>query len=152
MSQYNMVHKPISMIKAAELPAAKIVIDRDLCERRKKQLTVFMWYCNSHNGTSCGSNTIAVEITTDHTRLKCNNHIINHIDHATSAAHLRFGFYPQNAEHQWKSRSYISYKIGMMLRTLAELRLLHYTVTRYGERPMTHSNTCLHQTHQCAKP
>ena len=45
----------------------------------------------------------------------------NHVDHSTSAAHFRIGFFTLKAlKHQWKSGSNTSCNVGMKIRTLPE--------------------------------
>ena len=123
MAHNNMVHKSISMLKQWN-PSSKSG-NGPRFGQAENETILSMWYCNSHNNTSCCSNTTAIQNSTDQTRLKCKNHITSHVNHKTSAAHFRIGSYPQNFQQQWKSRSYISFNIGMMKRTSPELWLLH---------------------------
>ena len=76
----------------------------------------------------CWSNTLATQKNTGHTRIKCHIHCRNHVDHVPSAARYRIDFYFKTFEHQWKSRSFILYNIGMKMKTLPELWFLHDTL------------------------
>ena len=125
-------------------------MNRDWCKGEWKNVS--MWHDNSHNNISCWSKTTAIRNSTDQTRFKWSNHIRSQINHTASAAHFRIGlFYPQNDEHQWKSGSYSSYKIGMEIKSLPELlqswnRTEEWLVHNFGLRKDFGSvNSQIHQ-------
>ena len=106
-----------SISKVVEIPAARVAMDRDRCKWRKKLSSLCGMVFNTT--PPLVDRTQPQRKTPRITReLKCNN----------QTHHIRRTFqvsYIQNLEHQWKSRSFSSYKIGMKMLTLPELWLLH---------------------------
>ena len=112
MSHCNMAHKPISFSKSADLPSSKVAMDRDWSKWRMKHLSV--------SGMTISNATV---LLVDRTLPQLKTPQIIHNSSAT--IHTSDSFYPQNIKKRWKSRSYTWYKIGVKMRTLPELRLLH---------------------------
>ena len=110
-------HKPISMLRAVNIRAAEDAMDTYWSKWIMKQCYVCGMVINT---TMLFVDRPPPQLKTPQIIRDSNN---NHITHPPQMSESVF--YPQNVEHQWKSRSYTSNKIGMKVRTSPELCLLH---------------------------